>query len=78
MIKFVSVKETDHITAQYDTKLNELTVSIDAKKKERGIEDRPAQKRAYRKSRSRRNSESKGAKEVSLEDQLQAVLTQVK
>lgn len=42
LIKFVSVKETDHITAQYDAKLDELTISIDAKKLERGIEDRPA------------------------------------
>jgi len=85
LVKFVSVKETDHITAKYEAQLTELSASIDANKKERGIEDHPKNDNAVRKARkskksSRRNSVNSDAsndKEVSLEDQLKAVLNEV-
>jgi hypothetical protein len=77
LIKFVSVKETDHITAKYEVKLAELTEQVDAKKKERGIEDRPKAAKKPSKKKVRRNSES-SSKEVPLEDQLTAVLNEVR
>ena len=51
LVKFVSVKETDHITAKFEAKLAELSTDIEAKKKERGIEDRPKKDDANKKSK---------------------------
>lgn len=72
LMKFVSVKETDHINAKFDDKIASLTERIEAIRKEQGIELKPRPKRAKK---SPRSPDSKGE---SLEEQLVSVLKEVR
>lgn len=72
LLKFVSVKETDHIIGKYETKIKEITSKIDELRKERGeTKKKPAKK-------SPRSPKNEKKKEVPLEEQLHSILAEVK
>ena len=80
LLKFVSVKENDHIVRKYEAKLTDFTEKIDAKKKERDAiapprEKREPSKRQRKDKKKRRNSQS--SNDTPLEDQLATILKEV-
>lgn len=87
LLKFVSVKEKDHIISKYEAKIDEITTQVDAKVAERNAIKPPAAPRAPRapreksnpsnkRQRSRRNS-GDSSQSASLEDRLTDILKEV-
>jgi hypothetical protein len=81
LLKFVSVKQTNHINDKYDAQLKTLTEQIETKTKERDAIKPPKAPRERRDSqkrekRQRRNSQDSGKSE-NLEDRLQDILKEV-
>jgi hypothetical protein len=89
LIKFLSVKESDHIKAKYNSVIDELTTQIDARKAlpKDPKEKKPKQQRRPRKDSKASDASSGKAKKdkktgkkaaaVPIEDQLQAILKEV-
>lgn len=79
LLKFVSVKENDHIVRKYETLLAELSEKIDAQKKERDAIAPPKEKRdsPKRPRKPKQKRESSSADDESLEDQLIQILRDV-
>ena len=81
LLKFVSIKENDHVVAKYEAQLTELTDKITAKIEERNaIQPPPAkrdesEKREKKKTRKRRGSGA--SSDSSLEDRLTDILKEV-
>lgn len=86
LLKFLSIKESDHIKAKYNSVIDELTTQIDARKT-LPKEKKPKQTRRPRKdskgsdaSSGKAKKEKKAAKKpaaASIEEQLQAILKEV-
>ena len=87
LLKFVSVKEKDHIVTKYESHINDLTAKIDDKVKERDAIQPPRQKTdtkkepkeaKEKKQRKRRDSKNSSDSEpASLEDRLHGILKEV-
>lgn len=71
LIKFVQVKEVDHIVAKYEKELNDLTEQIDARKNE------PRPKSTKKPKSPKSSKKAKAAAEASLEDQMTDLLNKI-
>lgn len=83
LLKFVSVKEKDHIVSRYETNLTELSDKITAKVKERDEisppvkRDQSERREKPKKPQKRQRRNSGSSQETALEDRLSEILKEV-